>query len=83
MLSITGAILLGSLETLKKYRMNAFDDCLNCCRVLCHKRLMDNHQLVTLISLTSSMYYSEQRMTIYLTALGRKICCMPQLHKEH
>lgn len=28
------------------------------------------------------MYYSEQRMTIYLTDLGRNICCMPQLYKE-
>lgn len=63
--------------------MNAFNNCLNCCSAFYHKWFMDNHQLVLLISLTSAMYYSEQRMTIYLTDLGRNICCMPQLYKEH
>lgn len=36
--------------------MNAFNNCLNCCRALYHKWFMDNHQSVLLISLTSAMY---------------------------
>lgn len=71
------------LSILKKTIINAFNNCLNCCCAFCHKWFMDNHQFVLLITLTSSMYSSEQRMTIYLTAFGRKICCVPQLYKEH
>lgn len=67
----------------KKPKINAFNNCLNCYCAFCRKWFMDNHQFVLLITLTSSMYYSEQRMTIYLTAFGRKICCVPQLYKEH
>lgn len=73
-----------SVEYFKKtVLINAFNNCLNCCCAFCHKWFMNNHQFILLITLTSSMYYSEQRITIYLTAFGRKICCVPQLYKEH
>lgn len=81
---ITCALPLCSVEYFKKTTLiNALNSCWNSCSAICQRWFMDNHQFILLITLTSSMYCSEQRMTIYLTAFGRKICCVPQLYKEH